>query len=249
MRTKLFLCIAIAVMAIAHTSCKKATYLRADKMSISMSRGGGTDTITLSSDVAEFSLEKNPEWADTRLEGNVLIVTVKENDAHNARSGFILVKASGMQLEIPIKQLFEATFLRTNPASINFTKEGGEQTVKVETDGEATVDAPDDLTATLDNGTLKVTVPANSATKKTWTITLTADDQKAEIAITQEASTCSTCNGTGKIKCSECNGKGHFEDEFGGERTCYTCGGRDLEFGCKYGTGKVTCPTCHGTGH
>lgn len=244
MKTKLFLCFAIVVMAIAHTSCKKATYLKADKQTINFSRAGGSQSVVLSSDVEGFKLESAPEWAEATVEGNNLNVTVKENDAKALRTSTIVVSVSGMQLEIPIRQTYKATYLRVNPSSVTFSKNGGEETLQVECDGDVNVGAAEDLTVTLEGNILKIQAPANSGSEKKATVSLFADAQKAVVAIIREGSVCSTCGGSGKIWCRECGGDGWY-----GDMPCYNCGGWDDGWEYHGGSGKVTCPTCHGTGH
>ena len=251
MKTKFFLILTIFMVAVVTTSCKKATFLKADKESINIPRLGSTEMITLSSDVEGFKVESAPEWAETSIEGNSLTVTVPENDANSMRKSTIIVTVRGLKLEIPIIQNYIATYLRVVPASANFNKNGGEQTLKVETDGDVIIDTPSDIETTYENGSLKITVPANSGSKRNETITLTADNLTTTVAVKIEGSICQRCHGTGKITCPDCHGIGYIDGPAVGG-VCQRCGGipdPDALGTGDNGSGKITCPDCHGVGH
>ena len=89
----------------------------------------------LSSDVDGFSVEIASEWVDAQITDSTLVVSAGENDANSMRSSAITVKAGGLLLEIPIKQVFEATHLSVSSETVVFPKEGGEKTVDVDCDG------------------------------------------------------------------------------------------------------------------
>lgn len=66
------------------------------------------------------------------------------------------------------------------------------------------------------------------------------------------ATTCATCEGTGKVKCSNCGGQGVYTDSAGTVYGCASCGGSgyisDAYYNFKKGTGKVACSDCNGIG-
>ncbi len=250
MKTKLFLCFAIVLMAVASTSCKRATYLKADKQQLMFTREGGSQTVSLSSDVKEFKVTAAPDWVEPTIVGSKLVVTARANDANAQRRSSIIVEVPGKKLEIPVNQVFKATYLRVYPTSLTFNRKGGTQIVKVECDGVVQVDAPSDVTATFDGVRLTVVSPANNGERKTESITLTADDQTAKIYVVRKGSVCPTCGGSGSIRCKMCDGDGWYYDDWGNEVPCYTCGGYYDYYGETWyaGSGRVTCPTCGGTG-
>ncbi len=254
MKTKIFLLFTIVLMAVASTSCKKASYLKADKQELSFTRTGGSLTVVLSSDVKEFKVTGAPNWVKATIVGNKLLATVQENNTNAPRRGSIVVEVPGKKLSIPVSQLYAATYLRVNPSTLTFASRGGVQTVKVECDGTVQVDAPSDVTATLNGSTLTVVAPANDGKSKTALITLTADEQTAKIYLVIKTSICPTCGGTGSITCPDCDGRGWYAHDFGNGLIaggpCERCGGQWTpdDDGWDDGSGQIPCPTCHGTG-
>ena len=163
---------------------------------------------------------------------------------------------------ITVKQADVCTRLITSTEKVTFPKEGGTETVDIDTDGsDVKVEAKEGVTAEYSNGKLTLTAPANEGGTINGTVNLTCDEQAATINFTIEGSICPTCKGTGKVKCTKCGGKGYIEtaaphpafpDEmnyymFG----CDKCGGRlDIrDPNYKEGSGKMPCPTCGGSGH
>lgn len=255
MKTRLLI-IVLALVAVIATGCKKATYLRADKASIALSRSGGSVTVTLSSDVDGFSVESAPEWVDAQITDSTLVVSAGENDANSMRSSAITVKAGGLLLEIPIKQVFEATHLSVPSETVVFPKEGGEKTVDVDCDGDVEIrSVPDGVTASYESGVLTIVAKKNDKGAIKGNIQLSAGKLTAEVPVKVEGNICTRCGGSGKITCSTCHGDGFYWTQYYSESCiwgCERCGG-DGYGGprgfCQYGTGKITCPQCHGSGH
>ena len=263
MRQKLFFGMMVALMAVVATSCKKATYLKADKTSVEFTIEGGTETVQLSSDVTNFSVEDAPEWVETKMEDSTLTVTVAENTTGAKREGKIIVSVRGQEAAIPVVQYFEATHLSVNVESVVIPKEGGTQDVDVDCDGAVTVDAPGFVTANYSMGKLTITASANDGGSQKAPIKLTSGNYSAEIAVTLEGNICPTCNGTGKVRCTKCGGRGYTEtsDYIDADFIIYTdygckqCGGKGWtdsvegdNGGYRQGSGKMKCPTCGGTG-
>ena len=263
MTKKLFFGMMIALMAVVATSCKKATYLKADKASLTFAIKGGTETVHLSSDVTGFSVEEAPEWVEASIVDSTLTVTVAENTTGAKREGKIVVSVRGQEAAIPVVQNVVATHLSVSEESVTIPKEGGSQDVDVDCDGDVQVDAPGFVTASYANGKLSVSASANDGGSKNGTIKLTADSFSAEVKVKLEGNICQRCKGTGKITCPECHGIGEVcyrKDAFGDCSWfdgCPKCGGKLVSRGGgaygsdlhASGSGKIKCPDCGGTGH
>ena len=171
----------------------------------------------------------------------------------------MLAGKGDVQAVIKVIQASRCTHITPETDKVEFEKEGGTQTVKIDTDGSPKVEAPEGFTATYAGGVLTINAPANEAGGKNGEIKLTGDGQSAIIAVSQKGNVCPKCNGTGKIKCSKCGGKGYYGEytPADGDMPAYTykvacrkCGGDGYAEGEFYhkGSGRVTCPDCGGSG-
>lgn len=260
MKLKVLLIYLIAILAYTATSCKKASYLKADKSSVTFCKLGGSETINLQSDGEGFDIESAPEWVKASIEGTQLILEVDKYEAQSGRHSSVTVSINGQKLEIPVHQNGIATKLNPETTIVQFTKNGGSKKVKVDTDGDLGIVAPEFVTATFENGFLNITVNANGGAEKSGKICLYADSFSSEISVKVEGSVCPTCKGKGTITCPKCNGSGFVEEYILGAWRSVTCpkcdpphdwgeeGDAEYWMDASPGLGYITCPTCGGKG-
>ena len=256
---KLFLLLALC----AFCSCKKTTFINSAKGSLSYEIQGGQIVDTISSD-GEWQVESCPEWLKVEKQDSILRCVAEENKSGAIREGKITLVGGEVKSEIAVTQASICTRLNAANTSLAFEKEGGTQTVDIDTDGgKINVEVQGNMEANYDKGKLTVTAPANDAGTSSGKITLSCDEQKAEIAVTLKGSICPTCNGTGKVRCNKCGGRGSYDEQFdmppfGVTYGCPKCGGIGEESWAgagaagrsafRKGSGKMPCPTCGGKG-
>ncbi|MGM9869482.1 MAG: hypothetical protein ACI30R_07665 [Sodaliphilus sp.] len=251
----------LVALMICATGCKKASYFYLDKKEVTVPRSGGVDSIAMHSDVEGFDVEAAPEWVEAEVVDSTLILKFAENTLQTERLGEVEISVRGASVKLPIRQIYMATKLNPDTTKVEFEKEGGTKTVKIETDGEVKFDAPKKVKAVYQNGELVITADRNDAGTINENIVLKADSLSATITVKVKGNLCKTCGGTGKVRCKACNGRG-YNIVIGGTAGfrlplgCMRCGGRMImPHGGGYGydaisdgTGRVTCPTCRGTG-
>lgn len=265
---KLFYYISVLGLLVL-TSCGGATIIKPDKDEVKFTIDGGEQNVNISAD-GNWDIRDCPEWVTTELQDSVLIIKTAKNETGAIREGNIVITGKeGVEAIIKVIQATKCTHITPDSDKVNFDKEGGTQTVKIDTDGIPQVETPEGFTATYASGLLTITTPSNEENSKNGEIKLTCDDQIAIIAVSQEGNVCPKCNGSGKIKCSKCGGQGYYFIDFVKEDYgCKKCGGKgsrhllmgsDLgwngndggyeDCGFRKGSGKMNCPTCGGTGH
>ena len=262
----------ISIMALlVLTACSGATVINTDKEAVDFTIEGGENTVSVSAD-GRWNVETCPEWATTEIQDSTLVIKTARNETGAVREGYIVLKGKdNVQTVIKVTQAAKCTHITPETDMVEFEKEGGTQTVKIDTDGSPKVEAPEGFTAAYAGGVLTINAPANEAGGKNGEIKLTGDDQSATIAVTQKGNVCPKCNGTGKIKCSKCGGKGYTSRKLVGDEPgwdiryygCKQCGGYGFKTGqglisssgylydgeyIRKGSGHQTCPACGGSG-
>ena len=250
-------------------SCSKAKNIEVSEDNITFAINGGEKTIDVTAD-GSYDIQDCPEWVKAETDESSLKLTVGENTTRAVRD--CVIKLVGSDIEVPIRiiQADKCTFIKVSETEVTLPKEGGSKELTVETDGgNIAMNASDGFEATLADGILKITAPANEGGTINGTLTLTCDEVKTDVSVTVEGNICPTCNGTGKVRCSKCGGRGEIEEDVSIEfhvppgqflhaYGCPNCGGSGSarSFGplegqspIRRGTGKMNCPTCGGTGH
>lgn len=140
--------------------------------------------------------------------------------------------------------------------AVSIGKEGGEAKVKIDCDGDITVeDLPQSVTSSYENGVLTIKAAPNNGSTIKGAVTLKSDTITRVLAVEVEGNICTRCKGTGKVTCTACGGTGGTAIGFRYIMGCEQCGGCGAEGGeihdypFRIGTGKMKCPTCGGTGH
>ena len=258
---KLFYYLSVVALFVL-TACNGATFITPDKDAVSFAIDGGEESVNISAD-GSWSVADCPDWAKTNVQGNVLVIRTERNETGSVREGDIVLSGKGdVKATIKVTQASKCTHITPASDKVEFEKEGGTQTVNIDTDGLPHVEASDGFSATYAGGVLSITASANEAGAKRGEIKLTCEDKSVTIYASQKGNICPTCGGSGKIKCSKCGGHGFTSDwhddglvEWGGQYGCKKCGGggamtSDGDDGSfRKGSGSVTCPTCGGSGH
>ena len=262
----------ISVMALlVLTACGGATVINPDKNAVDFTIEGGENTVSVSAD-GSWKVAECPEWVTTDIQDSTLVIKTARNETGAVREGnIVLTGKENVQAVVKVTQASRCTHITPANDKVEFEKEGGTQTVNIDTDGSPQVEAPEGFTATYAGGVLTINAPANEAGGKNGEIKLTGDGQSATIAVTQKGNICPKCNGTGKVKCSKCGGKGYYYSDYTrSDYGCKNCGGRGErtqlrgsgwwsgtfeDSGPSYenngfhkGSGKMKCPQCGGSG-
>lgn len=253
MKKKTILMACAALLALS--SCQKATFLTSDEKKIVADLQKSQGSITFHSDADNFSIEHAPEWVTAEMLDSTLVYYVPENPTTSERTDSIVVTCGGMTLTLPVTQIYKVTKLEVDKPAIQFTIDGGTETVNVTTDGsKVKIDAPKFVQTTYKDGVLTITTGKNDGSSLSDTIRLASGELTTLLPVVVEGNFCGTCKGAKKIDCPQCKGEGITERR-GAYYGCSRCGGIDdfpLEthgqiVSCS-GMGKITCPTCHGTG-
>ena len=248
------------------TACGGATVINTDIDAVDFTIDGSEHTVIVSAD-GSWNVKECPEWATTNIQDSTLVIKTARNETGALREGDIMLAGNDdVQATIKVTQASKCTRISPESNNVKFEKEGGTQTVKIDTDGAPNVEAPEGFTATYAGGVLTINAPTNEGGAKNGKIKLTGDDQSATIAVSQKGNVCPKCNGTGKIKCSKCGGRGITGGgvEWYG---CSACGGRGYahrytepdgfsgrlvssvdKYNYRKGSGKKKCPQCGGSG-
>lgn len=244
------------------TACGGATFITPDKDSVNFTIEGGEESINISAD-GSWEIAESPEWVTTTIQDSILVIKTGRNESGAVREGNIVLKGkSDVESTIKVTQVAKCTHITPESDEVDFDKEGGTETVKIDTDGALQIEAPEGFTATFSDGVLTITAAANEGGSRSGDIVLTCDEQSATILATQDGNICPTCNGTGRVRCSACGGKGYvsypvrsMDIAYEGCRRCGGSGYDDQGWfetqgtGINRGSGKMTCPTCGGSGH
>ena len=236
----------------AFCSCKKTTFINPSAETLSYPIQGGEETVTISSD-GDWEVTLCPDWVKVEKQDSVLKCVVEENQSGKIREGKILLKGGDIRKSISVSQAYICTRLNAGNTNLSFEKEGGTQTVDIDTDGgDIKVDVTGNMEAKYDSGKLTVTAPANNGGTTSGKIILTCDSQRAEINVALLGAICPKCGGTGTVPCTRCGGRGYYSDDAGADYGCTRCGGSGMCYGemddVRNGSGRMTCPVCGGRG-
>ena len=255
--------LALTLLIVVLASCKKATFINPSEQEVQFVKTGGEKQITVSSD-GNWEIENCPEWLQVEAKDSILVLKTGLNESGAPREANLELVGGEAKASITVKQADVCTRLIANAENVTFPKEGGTETVDIDTDGsDVKVEATEGVTAEYNNGKLTLTAPANGGLTINGTVNLTCDEQATTIIFTVEGSICSTCKGKGKVRCRKCGGDGTFLKSdmpscfvYG----CTKCGGSGCLFArgamvyeeespFRRGSGKTLCPTCGGKGH
>ena len=259
---KLFYFISVVAL-LAFFSCGGATFITPDKNSVDFAIEGGEQTVNISTD-GTWELMTSPDWVQTEVKDSVLVLKTTRNETGAVRMGDVVLKGKeDVEITIKVTQATKCTHITPSNDKLAFEKEGGTETVDIDTDGEIQVKS-EAFETSYENGVLTVTAPANDGGAKYGDVVLTGDDQMAVIHVSQKGNICSKCGGSGKVRCSRCGGRGSYDQHFdgppfGATNGCTRCGGSGSEAWAgqgagdrstlRRGSGRMRCPSCGGQGH
>lgn len=242
-------------------ACNGATNITLSSDVVDFPLEGGTDKVVILAD-GNWDITSCPDWVIAEKQDSVLSLKTERNETGKILQGNIVLSGKkGVEVSLKVTQATKCTHITPSKEKVEFDKEGGTETVSIDTDGILEITAPEGFTATYDGGVLTVTADANDGGKRQSEITLSADEQSAKIAVSQKGNICPKCNGTGKVRCTKCGGRGIIEsvNEIGqySEDGCKKCGGsgwyalwgESSPSDVHPGSGKMTCPACGGSGH
>ena len=253
----LLLCVVLGVFC----SCHKTTYIKPSKDKLAFPIQGGEILDTIHAD-GDWEVTISPNWVQIEIQDSILKCVVTENNVGKKRDGKIILRGGDVRQPITISQAYICTHITPENTSLTFEKEGGIQTVDIDTDGsDIKVDVNGNMTAKYDNGKLVVEAPANNAASSFGIIMLACDSQVAEINVTLKGSICPKCGGKGRVKCTKCLGEGYLWKE--NDDTTYGCtkcggGGNGYppgycdecpQYDLRKGSGMMVCPVCNGQGN
>ena len=240
-------------------SCGGATYINLSSDLVNFPIEGGEESVNIEAD-GSWEMASCPDWVTTEVQDSTLVIKTARNETGEIRQGDIVLKGKeGVEVSIKIAQATKCSHITPAEEAVEFDKEGGTKTVNIDTDGAIQVEAPEGFTASYADGVLAVTADANDGGKRSGEISLTADDQSATIAVSQQGNICPRCNGTGKVSCSRCRGRGYIDTGRDMLVGCSRCGGSgELDYdyyndsyssyGYHKGSGRMACPDCGGSG-
>lgn len=260
-RNSFFLMIIVSLSVVTILSaCKPKKFnLSSADTKINLSDEQQTKTVVVNGSDGNCEISYSPEWIKTSVSDSTVTINVSPNSDTQNRSDSIVVKCGPSHLTFLVTQGHKATRLEVKGKNnVSFTKEGGTKEVELDTDGSVKVEAFDGVTATFEDGNLKITAqPNKSDSPIDGVVKLKAGNLSEEIKVHINGAICQTCKGKGKIICRNCNGAGESlgGGGIGGRQVvgCRACGGSGFRFvfddtGVRRGSGKQTCPTCKGTG-
>lgn len=264
---KLLNCISVVALLVL-TACGGATVITPMSEAVDFTIEGGENRVDVKAD-GSWKVKECPEWVKTEIQDSVLVITTARNETGAVRTGSIVLSGKGeAQAQIKVTQAAKCTHITPGIDNVEFDKEGGTQTVNIDTDGALQVEAPEGFTASYASGVLTINAAANDGQARSGEIRLADGDQSATIAVSQKGNVCPKCNGSGTVKCSKCGGKGYtvkresgdsgWYDEiyyFNSYYGCKKCGGSGFKTDNGYpnehlvkGSGRMTCPDCGGSG-
>lgn len=229
----------IAFIGFYHYAMNAATYLRVEPNQLVANKGGGEIKVGIDYDGYVWMINHAPDWIYIDEEENDFIVRAEKNETGAPRQGTITIQSGKQLAQVAIVQKGAATYIKGSKSSLYFPKEGGKQTVELETDGcELQGKATNFMETSFNNGktAIDIEVGANNGNYRTGEVVVYEDNVTYTIQVAQSG-TCPDCDGSGEKTCSYCMGTGTVG--FGMfANTCPACGG----------SGKVNCGSCGGTG-
>ncbi len=243
-------------------SCSKAKKIEVSEDYVTFAINGGEKTIDVTAD-GKYDIEDCPEWVKAVADESSLTLIVEKNTTGALREGVIRLVGNDVEKSITVRQADKCTYIRVSEDNVTIPKEGGEATLKLDTDGgNLTMNCPEGIEAVLKGRTLTISAHANQGGAIKGDLTISCENVSTTVKVTVEGVICSTCNGTGTITCTACGGRGYTEvtsrgDDrwFSEDYGCKKCGGYGYQSSegyigeyMKKGSGRITCPDCGGTG-
>lgn len=232
-----FIIMAIALVAFYNYIKNAATYLRAEPNQIGSVKAGGECKIEIDYDGYIWFINHKPDWVDIDENENDFTIKVASNRTGAAREGSITIQSGKQLAQVIIKQMGYATQMRASENSLKFSSSGGDETIRISTDGcgwEALF--PDWISVDNNEDDAIISCKRNTGEYRTGSITFKEDNVSAIVFITQ-GGVCNNCHGEGEVSCSYCWGQGG--SGFGIYYSqCMWCGG----------SGKFKCSVCNGSG-
>ncbi len=216
--------------------CKKATYLKSDRETVTFAKEGGQDSLILHSDGADFKILSSPEWVESNLKDSVLYLKVPNNDSKSKREGNIVVMNGDQKLSLAISQASEATYFTISRKSVTLGQKGEPDTLRINTDGaNPRLEGVEGVTTQFADGILTLAGKGNTGATKKTKAKLICDSLSVDLLVIEKGTKCSRCGGSGKVICSWCDGRGEV---FCPYDICPKC----------HGGGRATCSECKGKG-
>lgn len=253
MKIKSTLALGALAAMMTFTACgPKEFNLSSPVSEITLAETAVTDSVVINGSDGTCQVAYAPAWVEATVTDSVVTIKAQPNTGADNRTDSLVVTCGASKISLPVVQGHKATKLEIPKGTkLSFPKEGGEETVEVDTDGSVTVEAFEGVTANYADGKLAVKATPNTGDSAiNGTIKLTAGDFTQEIPVTVNGNICPTCKGTGKIKCSKCKGQGYIFVMTEGAYGCTKCGGHGYGgmqgVGMTSGSGKQPCPKCKG---
>lgn len=231
--------VVIAFIGLCHYAMNAATYLRVEPNQLVASKGGGEIKVGIDYDGYFWTINHAPEWINIDEGENDFIIRADKNDTGEPRQGTITIQSGKQLAQVAIIQNGVATYIKGSNSSLRFPREGGKQTVELETDGcDLQGKATNFMKTSFNNNqtAIDIEVGANNSSYRTGEVVVYEDNVTYTIQVTQSGD-CPYCGGSGELTCSYCMGAGTIG--FGMfANICPACGG----------AGKIKCSSCNGTG-
>lgn len=216
-----------------------ATYLRTEPEVLTAAKGGGTGKVDIDYDGYVWTINHQPDWVSIDEYENYFEIAVEPNKTGQNREGTITIQSGKLLTQVVVRQFAYATVLNVSESKLHFGKDGGSETVSLETDGcEWKAQFPQwiDVEET-EQGDLRISCSENEGEYRTGSVVIQEDQIVTTIFLSQGGE-CNVCHGDGEISCSSCWGTGSSGFGFY-SMSCFACGG----------TGKVACSSCNGLGY
>lgn len=215
---------------------KKATYIKADADSITLSRTGGSDSLMIHSDGNEFSILSSTDWVKSEMRDSLLLVRVEANPEKRPRTGHVVIANGDHKISLNVIQSAPATYLTVGAKTVSIPQNGEKVELKVETDGtDVRLEGVEGVKSSFNNGILTLTGAGNTGKTRKTKGTVVCDSLSKPLLVIERGTVCSRCNGTGRVTCTWCGGVGEVYCPWDICRECNR-------------SGKVACPECHGKG-
>lgn len=214
------------------TSCKKATYLRVDTDKIETTISGKSGDVKIETDVQKVELTHVPSWVKVSLNEaqDMLHYEITLNTDGKQREDSIVIVNGELTNTILVSQAFKATYIKLEPSTLEFPRNGGTMTCNVIVDSESAVTIDNHDIATVEDKVITVKLPKAGTTDKQRQITVKCDEQEAILTIEQESNVCKKCGGKGLTSGThrDCDGMGCGACGYTGKQVCSACLGSGI---------------------
>lgn len=214
-----------------------ATYLRAEPGQIVAAKCGGVANVSIDFDGYIWNINHKPDWVIINEHDHDFDLTFEANTSGIVRNGTITIQSGSHIAYVEVAQNGVATYIRPSVSSVKIGKNGGSETISVESDGTNwTVQYPQYLTVETNSNGFTINAPANDGDYRQGYITLSEDHVRLSLLF-EQGGRCPSCHGQGSSMCYMCNGMGG--SGYGMYYlSCGMCGGK----------GSISCSVCGGSG-